>query len=260
MNAPLATLSAAIATSPPWLVPYLPLAERVLAGAKSPSVVDALNTAAASQANSPRFVEHSESPPGEPYEAFIDRTGSVPTRDNLHDLFNGLVWLSYPKTKRCLNALQAQHLARFGAKGARGPLRDALTVFDENAALLQAPTALIDALRRRDWHTLFIAQRAHWQSARLVVFGHALMEKLLQPRKAITAHVWIVANVTDAAVAASLAPERLAAKSFLPLPVLGIPGWWSANEDPQFYDDARVFRPMRTDALPAIESASDTRP
>ena len=85
------------------------------------------------------------------------------------------------------------------------------------------------------------------------------MEKLLQPRKAITAHVWIVANVADDAVAASLAPERLAAKSFLPLPVLGVPGWWGANEDPRFYDDASVFRPPRTDALRAVQNASDTR-
>jgi hypothetical protein len=47
-----------------------------------------------------------------------------------------------------------------------------LTVFDENAALLQAPTVLVDALRIRDWKALFIEQRALWQCARLVVFGH----------------------------------------------------------------------------------------
>ena len=29
----------------------------------------------------------------------------------------------------------------------------------------------------------------------------------------------------------------------VPLPVLGIPGWWPANEDPDFYVDNRVFRP-----------------
>ena len=28
-----------------------------------------------------------------------------------------------------------------------------------------------------------------------------------------------------------------------PLPVLGIPGWWPANADAAFYQDARVFRP-----------------
>ena len=36
-----------------------------------------------------------------------------------------------------------------------------------------------------------------------------------------------------------------AAKPFLPLPVLGLPGWCVENESPAFYDDAAVFRPPR---------------
>ena len=43
-----------------------------------------------------RFVPHESRPRGEAYEAFIARTGCVPTRDNLHDLFNALVWLTFP--------------------------------------------------------------------------------------------------------------------------------------------------------------------
>jgi hypothetical protein len=191
------------------------------------------------------FVEQSALPAGEPYEAFIARTACVPTRDNLHDLFNGLMWLSYPQTKRRLNALHAQQIALHGTSGPRGSLRDAMTVFDENAAVLQAPASLVDALRLRDWKSLFLEQRAQWASARLVVFGHALLEKLMQPRKAITAHVWLVEELTDEALASSLGPERLAAKCFLPLPVLGVPGWCRANEEPGFYDDAEVFRPPR---------------
>jgi hypothetical protein len=27
-----------------------------------------------------------------------------------------------------------------------------------------------------------------------------------------------------------------------PLPVLGLPGWDRANDDPSYYEDARVFR------------------
>lgn len=116
------------------------------------------------------------------------------------------MWLTYPHTKRKLNALQAGELALHGSSGPRGPLRDALTIFDENAALLQAPAELIDALRRRDWKTLFIGERQLWSSARLIVFGHALLEKLMKPRKAITAHVWVVDELSDAVVAASLTP------------------------------------------------------
>jgi hypothetical protein len=239
---PLTCLAVALETPQPWLLPHLPIAERVLRAGTFESVASALNAARESADMAVRFVEQAALPTGEPYESYIRRTACVPTRDNLHDLFNGLMWLTYPRTKRRLNELQAEHIATNGIASTRGPLRDALTLFDENAALLQAPAALADALRRRDWMTLFIGQREAWRSARLVVFGHALLEKLMQPRKSITAHVWIVAEPSDDAVAMSLDPVRLAMKPFLPLPVLGVPGWSAANEDPAFYADVDVFR------------------
>jgi hypothetical protein len=245
MNSPYAPLAVALQSPPAWLEPYAKLASQILHAARSRSVAAALNSVEAGSTESIRFIDHAAVQTGEPYESFIARTGCVPTRDNLHDLFNGLMWLSYPQTKRRMNQLQAEQIAAHGTSGPRGALRDALTLFDENAALLQAPNELSVALRDRDWHALFIARRSLWQSARLVVFGHALMEKLMQPRKAISAHVWLVDEVKDSEVAYSLTPERLIAKSFLPLPLLGIPGWWSANEDPNFYNDAEVFRPRR---------------
>lgn len=239
----MASLAAVLNTPAPWLLPYVPVARKVLAAAKTESVADALSAVGECGV---RFVEQAALPDGEPYESFIARTGCVPTRDNLHDLFNGLMWLSYPKTKRRLNAIHAGEIvARGAAAGARGALRDALTLFDENAALLQAPRALVEALRSRNWKGLFIDRRADWQSARLTLFGHALLEKLMQPRKAITAHVWIVEELTDDAIASSLVPARLAEKDFLPLPVLGVPGWWPDNESSAFYDDSDVFRAPR---------------
>jgi hypothetical protein len=36
--------------------------------------------------------------------------------------------------------------------------------------------------------------------------------------------------------------DWLQTKPFMPLPVLGVPGWWSANENPDFYTDKTVFR------------------
>jgi hypothetical protein len=141
--------------------------------------------------------------------------------------------------------LQAQQIAQLGTAGPRGVLRDAMTVFDENAAILQGPATLFEALRRRDWYTLFVERRADWQSAQLILFGHALLEKLMQPRKAITAHVWFIDAIQDQTLASSLTSERLSAKDFLPLPVLGVPGWWAENEHPAFYDDPEVFRPRR---------------
>lgn len=251
MTNALAALAEALKTPPPWLLPYVPVARDILAATNSGSVAAALNAARHEKIDeekigAPRFVGQQALPRGEAYESFIARTGWVPTRDNLHDLFNGLIWLSYPKTKRRLNVLHAAEITRRGnVTGARGPLRDALTLFDENAAILQAPPVLVEALRARNWTASFVDSRAEWQFARLAIFGHALLEKLMQPRKAMTAHVWLVEELTDDALASSLSSERLAAKDFLPLPVLGVPGWWPANESPDFYDDTDVFRPRR---------------
>ena len=246
--------------SRPWLAPLREHGEALARRAFERGLVDALNGDAriaglSIQAGRLRFVPQRDLPDGEAYEAFIARTACVPTRDNLHDLFNGLIWLAHPAIKRRLNELQAGQIVRGPSDGRRGALRDALTVFDENAALLQAPAVLVDALRQRDWHTLFVTQRAAWADARLSLFGHALIEKLTHPRKPITAHVWVLPLRRDDSRGAgigmeaqawlldALTPERLVLREHLPLPVLGVPGWWPANERHAFYDDAAVFRP-----------------
>jgi Protein of unknown function (DUF3025) len=199
-----------------------------------------------------RFVPQTALPPGTAYEQFIFETGCVPTRENLHDFFNGLCWLRFPLTKRRLNQLQAAEIAAAGVREVRGPVRDALTLFDENAALLQAPDPLWDALTERDWHRLFVTLRPLWAQARLVLFGHALLEKLVKPYKSITAHVLrepVPMDLGDDLVAwdtwlaQDLSAPLLATKPFTPLPVLGVPGWWPANDDPAYYADAGVFRP-----------------
>ena len=78
-------------------------------------------------------------PRGTAYEQFIFEAGQVPTRENLHDFFNALCWMRFPRTKKRLNELQAAEIAAAGIQAVRGPVRDACTVFDENAALLHAP-------------------------------------------------------------------------------------------------------------------------
>jgi hypothetical protein len=225
----------------PWWQNHLAIAQRVLEKATSSTVAAALNAARTSDVPV-RFAPSAALPVGDSYEAFIARTGCVPTCDNLHDLLNGLMWLSFPLTKSRMNALQAEQIALRGTVGPRGAIRDALTLFDENAALLQAPRSLVEALRARDWSKLFLSLRADWNSAQLVIFGHALLEKLMQPRKAITAHVWIIDEIDDASIAASLTHQRLSSRPFLRLPVLGVPRWWPANESTDFYEDRDVFR------------------
>ena len=195
-----------------------------------------------------RFVPQSQLPTGQAYEKYIFNSRLCPTREGLHDFFNGLCWLHFPAIKTRLNQLQAQQIEQDGIGRQRGAVRDALTVFDENAAFLQAPDALWDALVVKDWHTLFVTLRPMWDEAHLVLFGHALLEKLVSPRKAMTAHVYRAYAAThsiadmDAWVVADLNVNKLARKPFAPLPVLGVPGWWPANDDPDFYGDPGVFR------------------
>jgi Protein of unknown function (DUF3025) len=198
----------------------------------------ALLADAAAQPVPVRFVPATELPDGQAYESFIARTGCVPTRDNLHDHFNRLIWHRHPRIKQRLNELQAAEIAARGIGATRGALRDALTLFDENGALWpDAPPLLARALAARDWQALFVTHRALWRDHRFEIFGHALLEQLATaPRKGLTAHVLLADPLT-------LTTAQWAAKPFLPLPVLGIPGWWLANEDPEFYEDKRVFRP-----------------
>lgn len=244
----------------PWLLPYKPigitLAKQVLLG--SP-VHKALNDVLDSNPHLTcpvRFVPQEESSGAAAYESFIWQTKTVPTRDNLHDFFNGLVWLHFPKIKARLNELQAAAIVAAGVTQHRGKLRDALTLFDENAAFLIEPSpasALLQAIQNKAWQDAFIARRADWASARVVIFGHALLEKLVSPRKAITAHVFCpttpIRTLDDAAICAALNAQNLATKPFAPLPVLGVPAWCEANADAAFYDDAAVFR------APALRSA-----
>ena len=196
------------------------------------------------------FISQSELPSDIAYEAFIYSHKRVPTRDNLHDFFNGLCWLRFPQTKLRLNFLQGQEITTQGVSATRGSLRDALTLFDENVLLLQASDDLWHALQVRDWKKLFGELRDEWQSAHIVIFGHALLEKQVTPYKSITAHLYRIASDVDAQddqvlddwLASNLQPNFLATKPFLPLPVLGIPGWWPENEDASFYTDTQVFR------------------
>lgn len=207
------------------------------------------------------FIEQAALPAGTAYEAHIAATGGVPTRRNLHDFFNALMWFAYPQVKAVLNARQARAIERYGVTAARGAERDFLTLFDENAVLfVSSDAALSAALTGFDWRRLFLDERAAWGvRCQVRVFGHALLEKLVSPYKACTGHAWIVAAPADyfgwsnagqdawldRTVAASLAEAELSNGRYAPLPVLGVPGFWAANANPAFYDDRHVFRAGR---------------
>jgi hypothetical protein len=237
---------AAFEAGQPWLEPWRDVATPVVrAMERGVPLHQALNEQGPQGL---QFVPAAEVPAGFAYEQFIDETSRCPTREGLHDFFNGLAWLEFPRSKRQLNRIQAAEIAMQGVGPERGAVRDAATLFDENGAVLSAPEPLWDALRGRDWQRLFVRLRPLWRDARLLLFGHALLEKLLQPRKNLTAHVLDIAcpaaplGTADEWLALQLTAERLGAKPFLPLPVLGIPGWCRENDKVSFYDDPSVFR------------------
>lgn len=222
-----------------------------------------------------QFVPQVTLPTGMAYEAFIYQQHRIPTRDGLHDFFNGLCWQHFPKIKLHFNHLHQVQIERLGIEK-RGTVRDRITIIDENGFLIACPDALWEALRQKAWIRAFVELRELWQESKVMVFGHALLEKLVFPYKAITAHAIrvpfsVLAGATTVTLDESYSGETLntpqvfsteeiaridsylseflseevlatATKPYIPVQVFGIPGWSAEVQDLNFYQDSQVFR------------------
>jgi hypothetical protein len=197
------------------------------------------------------------------YEQRIADTGEVETRaDNWHDLFNALVWITFPRAKARINAQHTAILEEGGEAESRrrGPERDALTLFDEGGVIVaSASPALLRLMVDFEWKALFWTRRAELQEkVRFFAFGHACYEQALAPYIGMVAKTVFVPvselffmlppesqlDEADKLVASHFASRaRFASpKSMAPMPVLGVPGWHFAQQDEAFYDDERHFR------------------
>ena len=209
-----------------------------------------------------RFVPPVE---GAAYEAHIARHDAVPTRPaDWHDFFNALAWCVWPRTKSICNRLHLQAIEANAAAGlsGRGPLRDALTQFDECGVLVVGCDAeILHLLAAHEWEEALWTRRSRLvESTRFLVFGHATWDQLRAPFSGLCAKaiyrqvdvVWFALPAAqrqaeaDAWLADHLAGSaaELAPRTLRPLPLLGIPGVTPASESADYYRDLRQFRPL----------------
>ncbi|MBI4192765.1 MAG: DUF3025 domain-containing protein [Betaproteobacteria bacterium] len=210
-----------------------------------------------------RFPQHAFE---DKYEPRIFLRGEVQFRAcNWHDLFNALVWLTFPAAKAALNRRHYGELERQRASGApnRGPAQDALTLFDEGGVIVAAGDAGLAALLTGfQWKELFWRRRAEVVARmRFYLFGHALYEKALAPFVGVTGR-GVICEVAGAFFAQPLAQQLreldamlaarlgdpvqfLAPRDLAPVPILGVPGWCEDSEREHYYDNLDYFRPAK---------------
>ncbi|HKU39758.1 MAG TPA: DUF3025 domain-containing protein [Polyangiales bacterium] len=120
------------------------------------------------------------------YEGRVACAGEVPTREcDWHDFFNALCFITFPHAKHALHARGYRVLReRVGEEaarlpGARTPEQDALTLFDEGGAVIAAEADAYRQLLEAPEGDLLrgCVERG---SARVVPFGHALFEHLVE--------------------------------------------------------------------------------
>lgn len=205
----------------------------------------------------------------EKYEARICLKGELQVRPaNWHDLFNALVWAGFPRAKAALNERHYRALQEQRAAGGlnRGPLQDALTLFDEGGVIVaSSDRELLSMLEHFAWKDLFWRNRAR-VTARMgfFIFGHALYEKALEPFTGVTGRGMLFevepefhALAVEARIARldTLLAARLndplqlrSTRELAPVPILGVPGWCAENACESYYDNAGYFRPGRAGA------------
>jgi hypothetical protein len=200
------------------------------------------------------------------YEQIIHQQNIIPTRPNSwHDLFNGLIWLQFPQTKRLLNQLHVEDIEQYGLSP-RTLRRNNLTHFDECGVIVTYQRSdifdqLMHSLKQHKWQSVFVENRQCWgNQINSFIFGHANLEMLLQPFIGLTGKCLAVEVERDfSALPYSDQVAQLDVllvkqihqgdvfskhKPLSPIPLLGIPDVWDANKEPSFYGNTDYFRPM----------------
>lgn len=216
-----------------------------------------------------RFVaqEYGKLPFEAQYEPRCYLSGEVYTRaGNWHDLLNALVWLTFPKAKAAINARHYRALTdgrKADGSSERGAVRDTNTLLDESGVVIPyADEELAALLRGFRWKELFRERRDDVREGMgFYLFGHGLYEKAIDPYVGMTGQGLLLRVEPDffgwpperrlahldGLLADYLgAPEHcLSTRELTPVPLLGVPGWTSENDDAEYYDNTAYFRPGR---------------
>jgi hypothetical protein len=192
------------------------------------------------------------------YETRIVAARELIVNNSLHDLFNACIWLMFPKTKRIISEL---HVGLGSGENNRRPRRrDVLTLFDESGLMLICDPPHCDGFKQlnetHQWKTLFAERRNDFvQHVRPILFGHGALEQLASNwHRGLTVKAqWLALHrETSLAEIDTFLSSKIRANEELrdnerriPMPLVGIPGWFAENDDTACYDDVSVFRPAR---------------
>ena len=200
------------------------------------------------------------------YEPRCYLTGEVQARENnWHDLFNALVWLTFPQAKAAINTRHYQALkSAHDGHSQRGKVRDMATLLDESGVIVvSADKDLSELLRNFQWKELFWQQRARVAAHMgFYIFGHGLYEKAQTPYVGMTGQGLLLQveaeffqwqqdaqlNYIDQQLARYLRDPLhcVSTRELCPVPLLGVPGWCADNEQAEYYDNTAYFRAGRS--------------
>jgi hypothetical protein len=138
------------------------------------------------------------------YETSIIEDHQIPMRErNLHDYFNALVWLGFPRSKYALHERayrSYQEAPPVQTGNLRNDLTDALTRFDEGGVAYFLGASEDRGAVRELFRSLDADAKSAYAAERLEqfeVFGHGLMEVWHQGGRNLTASVLVVEDDED---------------------------------------------------------------
>lgn len=197
------------------------------------------------------------------YESRIYLKGELQTRlENWHDFFNATAWLQFPKIKSALNSLHFENSKNRVAGTNRSPLENAIALFDECGAVIVADDEKhLDLIRKHEWKEVFWENKELWSKhIQCYVFGHAMHEKALTPYIGMTTHTIMLKRDSDffqksyqeqleeidQTISNIWLDKKIEkTKDLQPLPLLGVPEWWTDNQDEVFYSNKSYFRALK---------------